>query len=405
MARKLTATQIRILQLAKRLKPLSPKQERFALAAGDYARNDRRRTFYAVFSVVSRIDRFMLVRHFMVWHTNYKRKENNAHIEGEVLRQWISMDTKLVVLQSKPLNGFAYWLYQPFRLGEDWRFVQKLSSTGWHEIWGDVYVSSVHRDCYFTKEQIRKAGDKMSPLFVIIDCARDPFYEQMVKTGHEEFLHLYRQRVRYQNVNLEDLKAAFNIAVRHGFDVDKDAATWLDHYKTLCDLGLDTRNPHYVAPANMHEQHMQLVARLNHQRQREQAMRTYVSRLKDSEKKEEFFEKLRGPYLAIAFGDDKYQVHVLQSVKEYVEEGQAMHHCVGSLDYWSRPNSICLSVRDNEGRRVTTCEMSLCNGSVLQNYAACDKKHPDDANIRKLITSNFYRFKEAKCDAKYKKAA
>lgn len=394
----------RIESLSKRLKPLSNRMIALAVKSGDYNKpcykEDKRRFWYSMFSVVICVKEYVVTRNYMVRHTNYKRKENSAQVIGEATQQWVNMETGKRFIRSVPM--IRQWCSQPFGLGGKMRTISNNCWNAERIATGDLYITRVHKKLYFTREQLMDIGKHFDLHWALSQCVMSSFFEQLYKQKRYKFLVALQDHGYYvKSTDIRRLKAAYNIAVRHGFDVEQHAASWLDHIHALTVLGLDCHSPHYVAPENFEEQHWELTARAAALQRRRREQAELKHKLKEAEDNEQRFTQIKGKYLGIEYGNKDYKVHVLQSVREHVEEGEAMHHCVGSMGYWKKESSIILSVCDHSGHRVTTCEMSLKDGKILQNYTVCDKVHPDDANIRKLVSKNFYRFKEVQ----HKKAA
>ncbi len=75
---------------------------------------------------------------------------------------------------------------------------------------------------------------------------------------------------------------------------------------------------------------------------------------------EKHFHELKSKFFGIRFTDGTIQVHVLESVQEFLEEGVSMHHCVFDNAYYLKENSLILSATI-EGRRIETVEVNLAN--------------------------------------------
>mgnify|MGYP000103417395 CR=1 FL=1 len=56
---------------------------------------------------------------------------------------------------------------------------------------------------------------------------------------------------------------------------------------------------------------------------------------------------------------------MLESVQEYIEEGQVLHHCVFANEYLLKEKSLILSASIT-GKRIETIELSLKTMEVLQ---------------------------------------
>ena len=72
-------------------------------------------------------------------------------------------------------------------------------------------------------------------------------------------------------------------------------------------------------------------------------------------------------------------IKVLNSVSKFIDEGNAMHHCVFANEYYKKKNSLILSVREN-GNRIATIEYDISKFKVLQCRGVCNQvpKHYDE---------------------------
>ena len=86
--------------------------------------------------------------------------------------------------------------------------------------------------------------------------------------------------------------------------------------------------------------------------------------------------------------DGNIVVRMLESVREHVLEGKAMHHCVGSgTNYSLNPDCIIFSARIAE-QRVETVEFSLEQMKVVQCHGLQNKDTEHHADIINLVNSN-----------------
>ena len=93
-------------------------------------------------------------------------------------------------------------------------------------------------------------------------------------------------------------------------------------------------------------------------------------------------------FFGVAFDDGTIYCHVLQSVKEFIEEAEAMHHCVLANGYWSEkrhPNSLILSARNKEGKRVETVEVNTKTWKIVQSQGACNENTAYHGEIIALV--------------------
>ena len=102
---------------------------------------------------------------------------------------------------------------------------------------------------------------------------------------------------------------------------------------------------------------------------------------------EERFRELKSKFFGIRFTDGTIQVHVLESVQEYIDEGAELHHCLFSNEYYPKENSLILSATI-EGKRIETIEVSLDTLQVIQSRGVCNQNSPYHEQIVSLVNAN-----------------
>src|SRR3712207_5962264 len=102
---------------------------------------------------------------------------------------------------------------------------------------------------------------------------------------------------------------------------------------------------------------------------------------------EERFRELKSKFFGIRFTDGTIQVHVLESVQEYIDEGAELHHCLFSNEYYLKENSLILSATI-EGKRIETIEVSLDTLQVIQSRGVCNQNTPYHKQIVSLVNAN-----------------
>ncbi len=97
--------------------------------------------------------------------------------------------------------------------------------------------------------------------------------------------------------------------------------------------------------------------------------------------------KAKSIFLDLEFVDKEIVVKPLQSVKEFVEEGEYMHHCVFTNRYYSDDNVLIFHALVN-GVSIATIEFSLEDFSVLQCRGKYNQVPEHFDRIVSLIKSN-----------------
>jgi len=224
-----------------------------------------------------------------------------------------------------------------------------------------------------------------------------PYGETMLKTGQKKF---FDYLVREMTALPKGTEHALNICHRNHYEID-DPSLWLDHLYLLKFFRLDTHNAHYVCPKDLRAEHQVLLERkrrydermraLRAARERERMERERIERDKKYAEMMAHWPEHMGAILTLQLSGKNLNVRPLQSIDEFKQEGEAMHHCVYSMNYYDynkRPNCLILSAKDGEGNRLATIEYNMARHDIVQCRAACNAVPERDSEIRSLITSH-----------------
>ncbi|ALJ62751.1 hypothetical protein BcellWH2_05553 [Bacteroides cellulosilyticus] len=107
---------------------------------------------------------------------------------------------------------------------------------------------------------------------------------------------------------------------------------WFDYMDMLAYFNLDTHNSRYVCPQDLKAEHDKLVKR----KRRIESKRKLEERLKEASQWEKEYKKEKGRFFGLCINAEDIVITVLQSVSEFVEEAEIMHHCVYSNQFSRR---------------------------------------------------------------------
>ena len=218
----------------------------------------------------------------------------------------------------------------------------------------------------------------IAPTSLIPALLTDSRAETLLKAGRTEHLAYFLSRAR----KIDEYWQAYKITLRRGYDIT-DIALWCDYVDMLRRLGKDTHNAHYVCPEDLQAAHDTAQRKLQAQREKE----AEAQRRKKAIENEERFQALKAPFFGIAFTDGTIQIRVLESVQEYIEEGQALHHCVFTNEYHLKEKSLILSA-SIAGKRIETIEVSLETMEVLQCRGLMNQNTEYHERIIELVHQN-----------------
>lgn len=217
----------------------------------------------------------------------------------------------------------------------------------------------------------------------------DPFAEELCKTRQYNLLVNYASHSRSTILRW---KHAIRICNRNHYIITS-ASTWLDYMHLLEHFGKDTHNAHYVCPADLRAAH----DRLMEKKRRQDAEEARKRAVAEAARHEAAYREWRGRYFDVAFTEDGISIHCIASVKEMADEGDAMHHCVFTNEYYSKkahPASIILSARNEQGERLETIEVSERSWKVVQCRAKHNGRTEQHDQIVDLMRRNMFRLQE-----------
>ena len=184
---------------------------------------------------------------------------------------------------------------------------------------------------------------------------------------------------------------SIRIANRNKYIV-KDASMWFDYLDLLSYFNLDTHNAHYVCPKNLQREHDMLAKR----KERVEAQRKEEQKRKEAAKWERQYKADKAKFFGICFGDENIVITVIQSVADMADEGKSMHHCVFSMGYYKRKDSLILTARSAaDGKRIETIEVSLETFKVVQSRGVQNSNTPYHDEIINLVNKNINLIKQA----------
>ena len=199
-------------------------------------------------------------------------------------------------------------------------------------------------------------------------------YETLVEIGHTDIAKYFLAK----NKNIESYWAQIKIALRNNYNIFQQVkenwyysgcGLWLDEVDNIRSLGLDDRSPKYICPKNLNKAHGIHNARVTSIRHSKQAL----VQLRNDMAKNQHYIKVHKKYLNKIIETNEFIIRPLQDIPEFKTEADKMHHCLFSAKYYNRDNSLILTVRDKNNRRLETCEIDIEAKSINQCFGACDQ--------------------------------
>lgn len=162
--------------------------------------------------------------------------------------------------------------------------------------------------------------------------------------------------------------------------------TWRDYLRMARQEGMDTTDDIVRLPKDLKARHDQLVERINARRDEER-------RMKEKEKYAYLDTRIRERLPDVKryfWEDDTYMIVPAGRCEELVEEGRALHHCVGANDFYmtamadGRSWILFLRRKSELDKPYYTIEIDMYTDEIKQYYSAYDRQ-PDKEVIRKVL--------------------
>lgn len=182
------------------------------------------------------------------------------------------------------------------------------------------------------------------------------------------------------------------IALRHGmrYETKADVGLWLDYLSGLHNEGRDMRSPKWLLPEDLHLAHAAQVRRATAIRDAENLNR----QLDDDSEFETKLERLTARVAGVVIEDGDISIAPLTSIRDFYEEGKALHHCVFSMGYYKHDDCLIFGARVG-GKRTETIEVSLKDFSIVQCRGANNMDSQFHKRIMSLMDESLVRLKEA----------
>lgn len=280
------------------------------------------------------------------------------YIGHEVMQHWIDENGNHTTM-SLPVNGLSQaadsWIFS----GE-WKVREPrgyYSSTQFrHNISPDKSFPKAGILPIFKRNGFKGNFHGVSPLVFFKELISSQHFETLLKSKQYNLLGLCKNggidRRTWNSVK---------ICIRNKYIV-KDAKMWVDYLELLSFFNRDTHNAFYVCPKNLKAAHDRLV-----DKKREIKKKQQIEKLRAKIVKEQInYEKQKGKFFRIKFADGKLVIKTLESVEEFMKEGDELKHCVFTNEYYKKPDSLILSARINN-KPVETVEVSLKTFDVVQS--------------------------------------
>lgn len=220
----------------------------------------------------------------------------------------------------------------------------------------------------------------IAPQILFKAILSDSIAETLLKTNQHDMLYYHIRNTSLKSKGI--YWNAIKICIRNNYQI-KDAKLWIDYIDLLQHFMKDIRSPKYVCPLNLKKAHDKLMAK----KVKEIWKNTVEENKKQIGKNQRHYFKAKKQFFGLVFSEKNISINVIETIKEFLEEGCIHNHCVFTNEYYKKQNSLILSAKVN-GVHAETIQISLENLEILQSRGKGNKATKYNKEIIKLVSKN-----------------
>lgn len=323
----------------------------------------------AYYGVISTYKGFQICRYFEL-KGYYKATESSHLYCWEIAQHWITPNGKYeIIARNHTVNWYcdswtgdmvirskynsSKYNINPYKIYPKRRIIQEIKRNGFRGGFYGIPPSDLFRQLLTNSKA-----------------------ETLLKAKQIELLKYMQSHVHI------NLWPSVRICIRNNYII-RDASMWVDYMNLLAYFGKDLHNAKYVCPQDLKAEHDRL-----ERKKREKRLKDELEKRKNEiVKAESKYQATKGKFFGVKFSDGLIHIGVLQSVKEFLEEGNTMIHCVFTNSYYLKSDSLILSARIGE-ERIETIELSLKNFTIVQSRGKNNQNTKYHNRIIKLVEKN-----------------
>ncbi|WET03962.1 PcfJ domain-containing protein [Flavobacterium sp. YJ01] len=326
---------------------------------------------------------FQVVR-IICSHKQMKKGFAPTYFHKEVMQHWINPKGEVRTM-SLSVNVFSQFydqwkFYSPLEIRpKDFQNSPKYRIAPYRVYPKLKVISSLKRNGFKTSLH------NMAPQLLFSAILKDSLAETLLKASQISMLTYY---VTSSEQHLKQNWQAVKTCLKYSY-VISDYRIWEDYIDLLRWFKKDLSCPLYVCPNNLSESHDRLVRKKRAIQRRKylMEMRTEILEAQSvyAEEKKDFF--------GLCFSEKNLTVSVIENVQDFMAEGDNLHHCVFTNEYYKKKNSLILSAKV-DSQSVETIELSLKNMEIIQCRGLKNNASKHHKQILSLMNRNLYQIKE-----------
>ncbi|RZJ90029.1 MAG: hypothetical protein EOO20_09310 [Chryseobacterium sp.] len=225
----------------------------------------------------------------------------------------------------------------------------------------------------------------IAPQILFTSLLKDSITETLLKSSQTSLLSYY---LLSHEQHIKENWQAVKTCLKYKYHIE-DFKIWEDYIALLRWFKKDLNCASFVCPENLNEAHDKFVAK-----KRELQRKKYLLKMRSEIlKAQEVYAEEKKHFFGLCFKKENLTIKVLENVQDFMEEGDNLHHCIFTNEYYKKKDSLILSARiDN--RPIETVEVSLSLLEVVQCRGMNNKHTKHQKQILNLLAENLSQIKE-----------
>lgn len=225
----------------------------------------------------------------------------------------------------------------------------------------------------------------IAPHLLFSSLLNDPIAETLLKSRQLNLLQYYLGASRQ---NIRRNWQAVKTVIKNSYKIS-DVPIWEDYLELLRYFEKDLCCALHVCPVNLAEAHDRIM-----QKKRELLRKKKLKDLRlEIEKAQKKYAGDKKRFFGLLFKENELSISVIENVRDFMTEGDDLHHCVFTNEYYGRKDSLILSAKVDD-KSIETIEISLSRMEVLQCRGMKNKPSRNHKKILSLLAQNLYQIKD-----------
>ncbi|WP_017496430.1 PcfJ domain-containing protein [Flavobacterium sp. WG21] len=313
-----------------------------------------------------------------------KKNFTPTYSHNEVMQHWISPEGEVRTL-SMSVNVFAHacdaWkFYSPLEIRpKDFSHNAKYRINP-YKVYPNIKVLPILK-----RNGFKTSVHAIAPQILFTALLKDSIAETLLKAKQFSLLQYYLGASRQ---NIKRNWQAVKTVIKNGYLIS-DITIWEDCIELLQYFKKDLGNPLHACPTSLNEAHDLLL-----RRKRELLRKKKLQDLRlEIEKAQKKYSNDKKRFFGLLFKEKELSISVIKNVKDFMQEGDDLGHCLFTNEYYDRKDSLILSAKVTE-KSVETIEISLSRMEVLQCRGMKNEPSGYHSQILRLLNQNLYQIRE-----------